>query len=328
MKAWTHRGWTTPDDLVLRDVDEPEIGEHDVLIRVKAAASNPYDWHLLRGWPVVARPMMTRVRGPRDAVATPGADVSGVVERVGPAVTRFSIGDAVFGDIARGAFAELAAARDDLLALKPESLSFEEAAAVPMAAMTALQGLRDAGALRIGQRVLVNGAGGGIGTFAVQIAHALGAAEITGVCSAGKADTVLGLGADEVIDYAREDFTRRGRRHDLVLDAVGVRGASAMRRALDPRGTLVLAGGGSGRIVGPIGVIARAMLQRPFTRQRIVSHVSRPNASDLEYLAGLAEDGRLRAVIGRTVPFADAPDAIHHVETGHALGKTVVAMTT
>ena len=325
MKAWVQDRYGSPDILELRDVDTPTVGDDQVLVRVRACAVNPYDWHLIRGVPVVARSMMRKGYDPRGG-ATPGADVAGVVEAVGSGVTRFKVGDEVYGEPHAGGLAEAVAIREDSTALKPPRLSFEQAAGIPMAALTALQGLRDHGKLRAGQRVLVNGAGGGIGTFAVQLAKVLGAAEVTGVCGPGKAELVRSLGADRVLDYMKEDFTRDKGRYDLVFDTVGNHGVLALRRAAATRGTVVLAGGGAGRIIGPIGHIARGALLNRFSRATIGTFVCRPTVADVDYVRGLVADGGVRSVVGRTFPFASAPEAIRFLEEGHATGKVIVTM--
>ncbi len=323
MKAWIHHKYGSPDVLELRDVPMPTVTEDHVLVRVRAASVNPYDWHYLRGLPLIARPMLHGQRGPRKG-AIPAADVAGVVEAVGSTVTRFRPGDEVYGEPGAGGFAEYVGVRDEHLVPKPAEVSFEQAAGIPMAALTALQGLRDHGRLASGQRVLINGAGGGIGSFAIQLAKALGAGEVTAVCGASKAELVRSLGADRVVDYATEDFTRPGARYDLVLDTVGNRGVHALLRALTPSGTVILVGGGGGRLVGPIGTLLRAALVKPVVRKRIVSFVSKRNRTDFEYLNGLVESGKVTTVIGRTIAFEDAPDALRLLEEGHAKGKIVV----
>ena len=326
MKAWTQNGFGTPETLELHDVPTPAIPDDHVLIRVRACSVNPYDWHMLRGDPRMLRPMIARARGSRrDAI--PGADVAGVVESVGSAVTRFSAGDEVYGEPGKGGFAEYVTVWEQALALKPSELSFEEAGGIPMAAFTALQALRDHGRLQAGQSILINGAGGGIGTFAIQFARAFGAGEITAVCGPGKAELVRSLGATRVVDYSVEDFTRSAKRYDLILDIAANRGVTALRRALSPRGTLVLVGGGlPGTLLGPIPMILRAKLVSLFVRQRFVTFVASTKASDLDYVNSLVVAGKLRSVVGHVVPFAEAPQAIRLLEEGHATGKIVVTM--
>src|SRR5213078_3188322 len=255
-----------PDVLQLADTDLPEVGADDVLVRVHAAALNPADWHILRGDPLVARLMGVGLARPKARVA--GIDAAGVVEAAGAKVRGLRNGDEVLG-FCRGAFAEYACAAADMVVPKPASLTFEQAAAVPIAATTALRGIRDVGEVRAGQRVLVNGAGGGVGTYAVQIAAALGA-EVTGVCSTRNVELVRSIGAAHVVDYTTEDFTDGRRQYDVILDNVGNRPLRRLRRALTPTGTLVLNGGGSpGRVVGAVGSILRAVVVNGFVRQRL-----------------------------------------------------------
>jgi NADPH:quinone reductase-like Zn-dependent oxidoreductase len=323
MRAVVQDRYGSPDVLELRDVDRPTVGDDHVLVRIRAAAINPYDWRFLRADPAVMR-LVVGLRRPRRAVIC-GADMAGVVERVGPAVTRLRPGDAVYGEVSHGCLAEYVSAPEERLALKPANLDFEQAAAVPMAALTALQGLRDLGRIEAGQIVLVNGAGGGIGSFAVQLAKAFGA-EVTGVCSSGKLELVGSLGVDHMVDYARTDFTRSGKRYDLLLDTVGNRSLRAMRRALMPRGTLVLAGGRSGRLLGPLPQLLAARLLAPFVGQRLVTFVCKPNREDLELLKGLIESGEIRPVIDRIYPLSGVAEAIRYLEQGHASGKVVITV--
>lgn len=325
MKAWTWDRYGSPDVLRLRDVAEPEIAPGEVLVRVRAASVNPYDWRHLRADPQLVR-ASAGLRRPR-AGSILGADLAGVVERVGADVTSLRPGDEVFGEVPLGAFAEAVAASPGTLAAKPAGLSFAQAAAVSMAAQTALQGLRDHGGLAPGQRVLVNGASGGIGTFAVQLAKALGA-RVAGVCSTRNADLVRSLGADEVVDYTREDFTRLDGRYDLLLDLVGDRSPRALRRALAPRGTLVLAGGVAARsgLLGPMRQRLAGALLAPFVGHRIVGFGWKPNTADLVFLAGLLEERRIVPVIDSSYPFAELPQALRHVEGRHARGKVVITV--
>ncbi|CAL9510021.1 Narbonolide_10-deoxymethynolide synthase PikA2, modules 3 and 4 [Streptomyces sp. enrichment culture] len=328
MKAIVQDRFGPPYTLRLADVDRPEPADGQVLVRVHAAAVNPYDWHMLRGDPYAARLLggigLTR---PKQRVA--GIDAAGEVAAVGPGVPGLSPGDAVLG-FCPGAFAEYAVTTPDLLVRKPESLTFEQAAAVPMAAVTALRGISTVGRVRAGQRVLVNGAGGGVGTFAVQVAVSLGA-EVTGVCGADKAGLVRSLGAAYVVDHAREDWTDGRRRHDVILDNVGSLPPSRVRRALTPTGTLVANGGGTpGRVFGAIGGMLRVVALNAVVRQRLAvivpSAPSGPTREDLTAVSELVASGRLTPVIGRTLPLKDAAEAVRHVERGHALGKTVLAV--
>ncbi|MEU0448773.1 NAD(P)-dependent alcohol dehydrogenase [Streptomyces tendae] len=329
MKAVVQERFGPPDSLRLRDVDRPRAGAGQVLVRVRAAAVNPYDWHMLRGDPYAARLLggmgLTR---PKARVA--GIDAAGVVESVGADVRGLSLGDPVLG-FCPGAFAEYACASARLLAPVPSDLTFEQAAALPMGAVTALRGIRTVGRVRSGQRVLVNGAGGGVGTFAVQIA-ALLEAEVTGVCSGGNADLVRSLGAAHVLDYARDDFTDGRERYDVVLDNVGNHPLGRLRRALTPAGVLVANGGGSpGRVFGAIGATLKVAAVNAVTRQSLrpilPTTPDGPGHEDLLAVAALVEAGQLTPVVGRTFALADAAEAVRHVEEGHARGKTVITVS-
>lgn len=324
MQAWSWDRYGPPDVLTLKDVDEPGIAPEEVLVRVRAASVNPYDWRHLRAHPNLVR-LSVGLRRPKPGLVL-GADLAGVVERVGDRVTDLAPGDEVFGEVRLGAFAEAVAVPRDRLAVKPARLSFAQAAAVSMAAHTALQGLRDVGGIAAGQRVLVNGASGGVGTFAVQLARTFGT-EVTGVCSTRNVELVRSLGADDVVDYTRADFTERAGRYDLLLDIVGDRSTRRLRRALTPRGTLVIVGGiASPRrgLLGPAGQIVRGAAVAPFVRQRIAHVAWKPNSADLRFLADLMEKEEVTPVIDRTYPFADLPEAVRHVEGGHARGKVAV----
>ena len=255
MRALVFRRYGGPEVLEPTDVEPPVAGDGQILVRVRAVGLNPYDLHFLHGDPYVARPMMgLGLRKPRRPVIL-GSDVAGVVEAVGPNVTGFRAGDEVFGTVGLGGLADLVAMSAGTVAPKPAGLDFERAAALPMAALTALQGLRDVGGLRSGQRVIVNGAAGGVGSYAVQLAKALGASAVTGVCSAASSELVRSLGADEVIDYEREDFTKQSGRYDLLFDTVGNHSLRSFCKALEPSGTLVLVGAGGGRLLGPMAQI-------------------------------------------------------------------------
>ena len=324
MKAWIYDRYGSPDVLELKEIDMPTGNDDQVLVRIRAACVNPYDWRLMRANPQLVR-LVKGLRRPRQAVIA-GADMAGVVESVGKDVTRFRPGDEVYAESDAGCFADYVSVKEERLALKPTNLTFEQAAAVPMTAMTALQGLRNVGRIKEGQRVIINGASGGIGTFAVQLAKALGAAEVTGVCSTRNVELVRSLGADHVVDYGKEDFTRSGQRYDLLLDTVGNHSIRAFRRALARKGTFVLAGGGGGRWLGPVPQILKGKLLSPFVSQRIVTFVCKPNREDLEFLKELIEAGKVTPVIDRTYPFAEAPEAIRYLEEGHARGKVVVTV--
>ena len=310
-------------DEVLREeeIPLPEIGDGDVLVRVRAAAVDRGVWHLMTGLAYLIRLAGYGVRAPKMRVR--GTDVAGVVEAVGKDVSSFRAGDEVFG-FGAGAFAEYAAAPADTLAPKPRNLTFAQAAAVPVSALTALQGVRDHGRVQPGQRVLVIGASGGVGTFAVQIAKAFGA-EVTGVCSTSKVRLVRSLGADRVVDYTREDLARLGQRFDVVLDAGGNRSITVLRRSLAPHGTLVLIGGeDGGRWLGGMDRVLRAALVFAFSRQRLATYVCKENAADLVVLSELVESGAVKPVIDRTFPLGQVPAAITHLRDGHARGKVVI----
>ncbi|MEU9251185.1 NAD(P)-dependent alcohol dehydrogenase [Streptomyces sp. NPDC048270] len=325
MKAIVQDRYGPPDVLEFGEVEKPAAGEHEVLVRVHAAAVNARDWHLMRGDPYAARLVLGLTR-PKQRIR--GTDFAGRVEAVGRGVTRLSPGDEVFGE-AEGTFAEYVCASQDVVAVKPPGLSFEQAAALPLAGSTALTGLRDLGRVRAGQRVLVNGASGGVGTFAVQIAKAFGA-EVTGVCSARNADLVRSLGADHVVDYAREDFTRGGPRYDVVFDLVGNRSLAGLRRALVPAGTLVLSGGGvseGGSLFGPLGLLLKGRALSPFAgRRRLLVLTAEPNRENLEALAELVERGEVSPAVERTYRLAEAAEAVRHLEVDHARAKVVVTV--
>jgi NADPH:quinone reductase-like Zn-dependent oxidoreductase len=322
MKAIVQDRFGPPDVLQLADTDLPEVGAEDVLVRVHAAALNPADWHILRGDPLVARLMGVGLTKPKAQVA--GVDAAGVVEAVGANVRGLRKGDEVLG-FCRGAFAEYACAAADMVVPKPMHLTFEQAAAVPIAATTALRGIRDVGEVKAGQRVLVNGAGGGVGTYAVQIAAALGA-EVTGVCSTRNVELVRSIGAAHVVDYTTEDFTD-GRTHHVILDNVSSLPLTRLRGALTPKGTLVLNGGGSpGHVFGPVAGILRAVVANAFVSQRLRPLPSRQNREELLAVTGLIEDRKLTPVVDRTYPLADAVEGLRHVEQGHARGKVVVTV--
>jgi NADPH:quinone reductase-like Zn-dependent oxidoreductase len=322
MKAIAHDRYGPPGVLELRDVDVPVPGDDDVLIRVHAAGVDPGVWHLTTGLPYAVR-LGYGLRAPKIRVR--GMDVAGRVEATGKNVTRFKSGDQVFGSC-DGAFAEYACARQDRLARIPANLTFEQAAAVPVSACTALQALRDRGRIRPGQQVLIIGAAGGVGTFAVQLAKAFGA-HVTGVCSTAKTDLVRSIGADDVVDYTRDDFADAGRRHDLILDTAGLRSLSHLRRALTPRGTLVIVGGeGEGRWLGGTDRVLRALVLAPFIRQRLCGLFSTQRQEDLRLLAELIEAGKVTPIIDRTYALDEVPEAVRHLAEGRARGKVVVTV--
>ncbi|MGZ4397641.1 MAG: NAD(P)-dependent alcohol dehydrogenase [Gaiellaceae bacterium] len=321
MQAIASSEYGSPDDLKLVEIDKPALDDDGVLVRVRAASANPYDWHFMRGLPYLARAMMG-LRRPKQSVR--GVDLAGYVEAVGKNVTQLQAGEEVFGGC-DGAFAEYVRGTTKDFARKPAGISFEQAAAVAIAGCTALQALRDHGQLQPGQRVLINGAAGGVGTFAVQIARALGG-HVTGVCSTRNAGMVRSLGAEQVVDYTADDFARGSQRYDLVLDLVGNRSLSDLRRALTPEGTLVLSGGAGGRLVGPLALMLRARVLSRFVRQRLLSFLARIREEDLTFLKELIEAGKVTPVIDRTYPLSEAPEAIRYLEAGHARGKVVITV--
>jgi NADPH:quinone reductase-like Zn-dependent oxidoreductase len=326
MQAITSEKFGSADVFELREIPKPTVKAGEVLVRVRTTSANPWDWHFMRGLPYLARVVAgLGVRKPKKSVL--GTDIAGEVEAVGGGVTRFRPGDDVFGFVSGGGFAEYVSAQEGVLALKPANLSFEQAATVPLAAVTALQGLRDAGEIRPGQRVMIVGASGGVGTFAVQIAKWFGA-DVTGVSSTRNLELVRSIGADSVIDYTREDFTQGDQKYDLIFQLAGTATPSALRRALTPKGTLVLSSGDSpGRVIGPIGRILKAALLSPFVSQAMRSLVAKPSSDDLQFLRELIEAGRITPVIDRTYPLNEAADAIRYLETGRARGKVVITVS-
>jgi NADPH:quinone reductase-like Zn-dependent oxidoreductase len=325
MKAIVQDVYGSADVLRLRDIDRPSVGAGEVLVKVRAAGVDPGVWHLMTGEPYLVRAMGFGLRRPK--VAVRGRDLAGVVEAAGAGVTRFHPGQEVYGTSERGSFAEYAAAPQQQLAAKPANVSFEQAAATPVSGVTALQGVRDCGRVRPGQQVMVIGAAGGVGSFAVQIATAFGA-RVTGVCGQAKADLVRSLGAQEVIDYTLDEVDRYGGRYDLVIDTAGNRRLALLRRAMTPHGTLVLVGGehGRGRLLGGFDRQLRAPLVSIFVGQRLRGLIAKERAEDLEALTGLIESGAVTPVIDRSYPLADAPDAIRYLAYGHTAGKVVVTI--
>jgi len=323
MKAIVRDEYGPPDVLDLREIDKPVVEDDEVLVRVHAAGVGREVWHVMTGLPYPIRLAGYGLRAPKNPVI--GSDVAGVVEAIGKDVRRFRPGDEVFG-IGKGSYAEYARAREDKLAPKPANLTFGQAAAVAISGLTALQGLRDHGRVGPGQKVLVVGASGGVGTFAVQIAKALGA-HVTGVCSTKKVGTVRSIGADHVIDYTQEDFAEGDQRYDLILDIGGNSSLSRLRRALAPEGTLVITGGeGGGRWLGGTDRQLRAMMLSPFVGQKLGTFISKENHEDLTVLTELIEAGMVTPVIDRTYPLSEVPEAIRYLEEGHAQGKVVITV--
>ncbi len=311
----------TPDVLRLEEIDPPQIGEDDVLLRVHAAGVHIGDWHVMAGLPYLLRVVGFGFRAPK--VRVRGMDVAGTVEAVGQNVTRFQVGNEVFGTC-DGSFAEYASTPEDRLALKPTNLTFEQAAAVPTSAIAALQALRDAGGIKAGQQVLLVGASGGVGLFAVQIAKSFGA-EVTGVCSTTKVDVVRSLGADHVIDYTQEDFTQSGQQYDLILVMGGNQSLSQLKRVLRPGGTLVPVGTEEGnRWVGGKAWIQAMLLSR--LKRHLQPLASEPNQADLQFVTELLEAGKIRPVIDKTFRLSEVPEAIRYLTAGHARGKIVIAV--
>jgi NADPH:quinone reductase-like Zn-dependent oxidoreductase len=326
VKAIVRDNYGPPDVLELEDLSKPEPGGDGVLLRVHATSVNPADGHILRGDPYVSR-LQLGLREPKDRVL--GCDVAGRVEMIGESVRMLRPGDEVFGSPFMrgfGAFAEHVRISEDLLAPKPTTLSFEQAAAVPLAASAALQGLRDHGRIEPGHKVLIVGASGGVGTFAVQIAKSFDA-EVTGVCSTRNVDLVRSLGADHVIDYTQEDFTQSGRKYDLIFQLAGTLSPSECRSALTSNGTLLISSGESeGRWIGPVDRVIKALVLSALVSQKLATFTVKPNREDLQLLKQFIEDGTLTLVIDRTYRLAQVPEAIRYLEEGHARGKVVITV--
>jgi NADPH:quinone reductase-like Zn-dependent oxidoreductase len=319
MKAIVSTEYGSPDVMQLGEVGKPVVTDDGVLVRVRATSVNPFDWHSLRGQPYIMR-MGGGLRRPTQTVL--GIDVAGIVEAVGRDVTDLQPGDEVFG-VRSGAFAEYVSGRN--FVPKPAGLTFEQAAAVPVAGLTALQGLRDKGGVQPGQQVLIYGAGGGVGTFAVQIAKAMGA-DVTGVTSTANVDMVRSIGADQVIDYTREDFTRSGQHYDVIFDIGAKRPLLKLRRGLAPNGTLVLVGGSRGNWIGPVARALGALVLSRFASQTLRPFLSDVNKVDLLALKDLIDAGKVRPVIDRTYPLRETAEAIRYLETGRARGKVVITL--
>ena len=325
MNAVVYDRYGTADVLRVERVEKPLPNDNQVLIKVRAAAANPLDWHYMRGSPYIVRVFGAGLLKPK--VGRLGADVSGEVAAVGKDVTQFKPGDEVFG-VGSGTFAEYVRASQKRIALKPANVSFDQAAGVPVAAITALQGLRDKGKVHAGQKILINGASGGVGTFAVQIAKAFGA-EVTGVCSTRNVELVRSLGADHVIDYTKDDFTKTREQYDVIYDTVGNRSMRELRRALIPKGVAVMIGGGApgtGNWVGALVQPVKALLYSPFVSQKFVFFVADVTREDLSVIGELMTAGKVRPIVDRTYPLSQTADAIRYLEQGHARGKVVIAV--
>lgn len=326
MKAVIRTDYGSPDVLQIKEIKKPVPNDDQVLVQVRAASVNPLDWHFIEGTPYLMRAMGVGLRKPKDPRL--GVDMAGVVKAVGKNVTRFKPGDEVFGG-RDGAFAGYVCVRaEGPIAPMPANITFEQAAAVPIAGVTALQGLRDKGHLQPGQKVLINGASGGVGTFAVQIAKSFGA-EVTGVCSTRNLDLVRSLGADHVIDYTKEDFTKGAQRYDLILDNVGTQPLSGFQRALQPKGICVMIGGGGpkdGGLIGPMARPIKALLLSPFISPKMEMMLAQLNHKDLQILGDLMQSGKVKPVIDRTYPVSQIAEAIRYLEKGHARGKVVLTM--
>jgi NADPH:quinone reductase-like Zn-dependent oxidoreductase len=325
IKAIIYTKYGSPDVLQLKDVEKPAPQDNEVLVKVHAASANPADWHLMRAEPFLAR-LANGLLKPKNTRL--GADVAGRVEAVGSNVTQFQVGDDVFGSLplhSLGGFAEYVCAKEEALALKPAQLTFEQAAAVPLAAFTALQGLRDKGQIQQGQKVLINGASGGVGTFAVQIAKAFGAAEVTGVCSTRNLEMVRSIGADHVIDYTQADFTQTGQHYDLIFDAVGNRSVSDYQRALNPNGICAIAGFTTlSRLFEHM--LLGAWVSKTGSKKIGLMETAKANKKDLLFIKELLEAGKVVPVIDRRYPLAETADAIRYLEAGHAKGKVVITV--
>jgi len=324
MKAAVYTRYGPPDVVQIKDVEKPVPKDNEVLLKVRAASVNPVDWHFMRGTPYIVR-IVAGLRKPK--ITRLGVDVAGQVEAVGRNVTQFKPGDEVFGTC-KGAFAEYACTSERALVAKPDNVPFEQAASVPVAAFTALQGLRDKGHIQPGQKVLINGAAGGVGTFAVQIAKSFGA-DVTGVCSTRNVGLVRSIGADQVIDYTQADFTKSGQRYDLFFDCVGNHSLSACRRVLNPKGIHIMVGapsGGGRWMIGPLARLVKMLLLSWFMSQKFVTFIARSSKEDLTIMHELMKAGKVTPVIDKRYRLSEVPEAIRYLEEGHARGKVVVTL--
>src|SRR5271155_2129745 len=327
MKAIVYRDYGSADVLRCEEIEKPVPGVDEVLIRVRAASVNPLDWKVMSGGPFIVR-MLLGLGKPK--IKRPGVDVAGTIEVTGKNVTQFKQGDEVFGTC-RGAFAEYGTSKSgtgvkSALVKKPDNVTFEQAASIPVAGLTALQGLRDHGRIQTGQSVLINGAAGGVGTFAVQIAKAFGA-KVTGVCSTRNVDMVRSIGADRVIDYTQEDFTKSRQRYDLFFDCIGNHSLTACRHILNPKGTLIMVGApGDGPLTGLLARLIGALVLSQFGKQKMVFFIAKMNQEDLTILGGLMETGKVTPVIDRCYGLSEVPEALRYLEEGHARGKVVISL--
>ncbi|HYJ06915.1 MAG TPA: NAD(P)-dependent alcohol dehydrogenase [Chthoniobacterales bacterium] len=324
MKAVIYTEFGPPDVLQIKDIEKPVPKDNEVLVKVRAASVNPYDWHMIRGTPFLMRAMMAGLRKPKDPRV--GIDCAGTVEAVGKDVTQFKPGDDVFGGKS-GALAEyLCVPADGGVTLKPANVTFEQAAGVQVAGCTALQALRDSGKVQPGQKVLINGASGGVGTFAVQIAKSRGV-QVTGVCSSRNVELVRSLGADRVIDYTNEDFAKSDERYDVIIDNVGTQPLAGFRQVLKPKGIYIMIGAGGpneGGLIGPMGRLIQTFLMSPFISQKMGMMMAKVSQGDLKALADLMQTGKVTPVIDRTYPLSEIREAVRYLETGRARGKVVI----
>lgn len=323
MKAIVYHNYGSPDVLKCVEVEKPAAGDDEVLIKVCAASVNPLDFHFMRGTPFFIR-IMAGLRKPKNTGV--GRDVAGRVEAVGRNVTEFKPGDEVFGTC-RGAFAEYVCASESSLVIKPENVTFEQAASVPVAGLSALQSLRDKANIQPGQKVLINGASGGVGTFSVQLAKSFGA-DVTGVCSTRNVEMVRSIGADRVIDYTREDFTKSGQLYDRILDCHATHSLSEVRRALNPKGIYVGVGGPVGSMISLLAGLIKPLLLSPFMSQKFVTFMASLKKEDLAVMSGLMETGKVTPVIDRRYSLTEVPEAMRYLEEGHARGKVIIAFGT
>jgi NADPH:quinone reductase-like Zn-dependent oxidoreductase len=323
MKAIVYHSYGSSDVLKFEEIEKPAPKDDEVLIEVRAAAVNPLDWRMMKGVPYIARKLFRLPAPSITQPGRPGRDVAGEVKAVGRNVTEFKPGDEVFG-VCLGALAEYACASESKLVMKPDNVTFEQAAAVPVAAVTALQGLRDKGQIRAGQKVLINGAAGGVGTVAMQIAKSLGAGDVTGVCSTKNVEMVRSIGADRVIDYTQEDFTESGHKFDLILDCHASHSLSAFRRVLTPKGRCIVAGREFKSLTGLLARMLGEIVSSWFMSQKIITYMAKITKEDLNILRGLMEAGKVIPVIDRLYSLTEAPAALSYLEEGHARGKVVI----